>query len=428
MRAPFRGTLLALLATRVAAFSALPEAPEPSLLDEAEWRLVKKAAPWTRRAGLQVVEINEKFVLMGGRTARAPSTPVPIPGDSQVWSDVWESADDGVTWTQIAENGGSHWAPRAYFKCIVLGDRAYVMGGQNYKVVAAPGAGMQGGGGPPGDAAGPPPGIAGDAMVAASDFFNDVWSTNDGVAWRRETEHAGWTSRAGLSAITFDGALVVLGGSVNDDAAILAGPSARIYHNDVWRSQDGANWTQLAEHAPWAKRAGAALAVMGDALFLFGGECGFLADVDGVLPYFNDVWRTRDGARWERVTAEAPWPSRPGHWVLPLADRFVLFGGFRPDETGIGEDNPVDMWTSADGEKWSLLAARPWSATTSADVKYDFAAIVSSSSSDSSIYTFGGDRETFNFFDPVNYLRIDNDVWAFGPVRHAHGVEVGAAV
>ena len=59
---------------------------------------------------------------------------------------------------------------------------------------------------------------------------------------------------------------------------------------------------------------------------------------------------------------------------------------------------------------------------------YDFAAIVSSSSSNSSIYTFGGDRETFNFFDPVNYLRIDNDVWAFGPVRHAHGVEVGAAV
>ena len=40
----------------------------------------------------------------------------------------------------------------------------------------------------------------------------------------------------------------------------------------------------------------------------------------------------------------------------------------------------------------------------------------------------GVSRETFFFFDPVNYLRIDNDVWAFGPVRHAHGVEVGAAV
>ena len=29
------------------------------------------------------------------------------------------------------------------------------------------------------------------------------------------------------------------------------------------------------------------------------------------------------------------------------------------------------------------------------------------------IYTFGGDRETFNFADPLNYLNVDNDVWKF---------------
>jgi len=32
-----------------------------------------------------------------------------------------------------------------------------------------------------------------------------------------------------------------------------------------------------------------------------------------------------------------------------------------------------------------------------------------------SIYTFGGERETFNFTDPDNYLRVDNDVWRFAP-------------
>lgn len=255
-------------------------------------------------------------------------------------------------------------------------------------------------------------------MVAASDFFNDVWSSSDGVNWRREAEHADWTPRAGLSAIAFDGSLVVLGGSINDDAAILAGPSARIYHNDVWRSEDGARWTRMAEHAPWAERAGAALAVKGGSLFLFGGEAGFLPGDDGALPYFNDVWRTRDGGSWELVTARAPWPSRPGHWVLPLGGAFVLFGGFRPDASGFGQANPEDMWASADGKEWSLLAAKPWNAATSADIKYDFAALVSSSSSsgEASIYTFGGDRETFNFFDPTNYLRLDSDVWAFGPV------------
>ena len=27
------------------------------------------------------------------------------------------------------------------------------------------------------------------------------------------------------------------------------------------------------------------------------------------------------------------------------------------------------------------------------------------------IFTFGGDRETFDFDDPENYLRIDDDIW-----------------
>ena len=31
------------------------------------------------------------------------------------------------------------------------------------------------------------------------------------------------------------------------------------------------------------------------------------------------------------------------------------------------------------------------------------------------VLTFGGDRETFDFTDPENYLRIDNDVWTFAP-------------
>ena len=31
------------------------------------------------------------------------------------------------------------------------------------------------------------------------------------------------------------------------------------------------------------------------------------------------------------------------------------------------------------------------------------------------IFTFGGERETFNFADPLNYRNVDRDVWRFGP-------------
>lgn len=29
------------------------------------------------------------------------------------------------------------------------------------------------------------------------------------------------------------------------------------------------------------------------------------------------------------------------------------------------------------------------------------------------VFTFGGDRETFDFTDPRNYLRVDHDVWRY---------------
>ena len=32
-----------------------------------------------------------------------------------------------------------------------------------------------------------------------------------------------------------------------------------------------------------------------------------------------------------------------------------------------------------------------------------------------SLLTFGGDRETFDFNDPTNWLRVDGDVWRYGP-------------
>ena len=60
-----------------------------------EWTEVNGDAPWEARAGLQVVDIDGRFYLMGGRTPNPPSFP-PIPGDSQIWGDVWISEETGV--------------------------------------------------------------------------------------------------------------------------------------------------------------------------------------------------------------------------------------------------------------------------------------------------------------------------------------------
>lgn len=353
------------------------------------WQQVAVGAPWGKRAGLRVLALEgdegQQLFLIAGRTPRNS----PIPGDSDLWGDVWRSDDLGVTWNKVLESGAA-FAPRAYFQAVVHDGAMYVIGGQDFG-------------------------------FPNSNFYNDVWRSTDGESWEQMTAAAPWTGRAGLMAASFGEAIYVFGGSKNDDAAIV-GPTGpvREYFNDVWRSTDGgATWEEVAATAPWSPRAGGAVAVHEGALYLLGGEVGFICQpFPGCEPpYFNDVWRTVDGVSWELVTDAADWSSRPGHQCESLdvggAAQLVCFGGF-----GQGE-NPIDMWASPDGATWTDLGVAPWSAPSPDLGRYDFdstvVSIKGSSGTISAILTVGGDRETFEFGDPENWLRVDDDVWWFVP-------------
>lgn len=400
-------TLLLAVASTPAA-GAVPARSSGPDLDRYRWTEVQPDAPWEARAGLQTVDLRGRFYLMGGRTPVAST----VPGASVIHGDVWESRDRGVSWKRLVRTGApGMWSPRAYFQALRQGPAMYVIGGQDTAVVPNPGCASL----PPGVPCDPP-------EVLASTFFNDVWRTANGRDWTRMTAAAGWDGRAGLSAVSHRGALYVFGGSRNDDSSIVGpGGPARVYYNDVWRStDDGRTWTRLTEHAPWAPRAGAAAVVKDGYIWLLGGEDGFVCNpsTPRCPPYFNDVWRSRDGVGWERVTPAAAWSPRPGHQCVVVRSDIVCFGGF-----GLSADpadpfapaNPTDMWSSRNGRDWSLVDRVPWNAAGPSDIKYDFDAIVVPFDRGlrPAIYTFGGDRETFNFFDPFNYLRVDDDVWRF---------------
>jgi hypothetical protein len=59
------------------------------------WTEVNPSASWAPRAGLQVVELRNRFFLMGGRTPLDPAV-VGFPGASILWNDVWTSDDLGT--------------------------------------------------------------------------------------------------------------------------------------------------------------------------------------------------------------------------------------------------------------------------------------------------------------------------------------------
>jgi hypothetical protein len=388
--------------------------------DSYQWTEIRETAPvicdfinpctpsdpwhWEPRAGLQAVELHNRLYVIGGRTPKETF----IPFDSVIHGDVWMSDDLGETWTEILQDAEAEglWRRRAYFEAVTHGGQMYVLGGQNFSLV-------------PNDCSFWPP----DApfpcpeFISVSEFFNDVWRSKNGMDWEEMTAEAAWSGRAGLGAASFKGKLWVMAGSQNDDADING--QNRIFFNDVWYSDDGSEWHLATENAPWVPRAGGVVLSKGGYLYILGGEKGFTNPND----YFNDVWRSKNGADWELVTASAPWSPRPGHKCSVVADHFVCMGGF-----GF-PFNPSDVWVSKDGADWSLVNVMPWDNDPDPfcgnspplrcdNVRYDFDMLTVSGAGKGqkpAVFTFGGDRERF-ILDPVsNFFRVDNDVWKFAP-------------
>jgi len=371
-------------------------------LPGAAWSPVTRNAEWEGRAGLQAIDLGKDLFVMGGRGAFNPI-------QTTIYQDVWKSGDHGESWEKVS--GPAEWPARAYFQAVRHRGRIVVLGGQNFDTVPNPGF--------PANCPPPSSGIPCFPFLPASKFFADVWQSEDGANWTPLTEDAGWPGRAGLSAVVFKGEIYVFGGSQGDDAA--TGGQGRKLFDDVWKSRDGAHWAKVtpAPGPRWAPRAGAAAVVKDGYIHLLGGERGFTCGgAPGCVPtrdlYFNDVWRTRDGARWEQVTAAAGWSPRPGHQCVVALDHIVCFGGYGEPK------NPNDIWASRDGRRWYELekpASPPWRAVNPDDAKYDFDALVVRDGPFGlfpSILTFGGDRERFELPAEENARRVDNDVWRLG--------------
>ena len=103
--------------------------------------------------------------------------------------------------------------------------------------------------------------------------FNDVWSTEDGAEWTCHTKNAPWLPRSYHDVAAFDSKLWVLEGAYRK-----VGPRSR-NQNNVWYSDDGVGWTELP-NTPWKPRHAASVFVHGNSLWMVAGN-----------NMESDVWR-----------------------------------------------------------------------------------------------------------------------------------------
>jgi leucine-zipper-like transcriptional regulator 1 len=254
------------------------------------WIQVTDSADWAPRRYAATVAFNGQLWLIGGSFLGGHRT-------SAVWS-----SPDGNVWTQVSP--AAPWAPRSSLGVAVHHGRLWVLGGY--------GQGFDG------------------------KYFNDVWSSSDGIEWTRVTDAAAWSPRRYFPVVSYEGRLWVFGG-YNGSGEL----------NDIWSSEDGRDWTPVLDSAPWKRRAGHEAVVHDGRIFLLGGS----EDSDGEVKTFDDVWSTSNGMHWTEVVSHAPWPARRSHTVVDWSGRLWLMGG----RLGGRTDHFLnDIWSSRDGVSWTL--------------------------------------------------------------------------
>jgi len=158
----------------------------------ATWTQVNASAGWPARIDQSSVVLPDgSIVLMGGDD-----------DNNDVKNDVWQSTDNGATWTQVTASAG--WSARHLHTSVMMPDGSIVlMGGFD------------------------------------TAFQNDVWrSTDNGVTWSEVNASAGWPARIDHSSVVLpDGSIVLMGG---DDGGI--------YRNDTWRFMPAGSSAQNPSH------------------------------------------------------------------------------------------------------------------------------------------------------------------------------------
>jgi hypothetical protein len=271
------------------------------------WVQVASTAAFAARDGAGALAFKDRMWLLGGWN----------PGDKLHFathcnSEVW-SSKDGTNWK--LEVTQAPWEPRHTAGYAVHRDRMWIIGG--------------------------------DAIQRH--YRNDVWSSADGVHWEQATDHVPWGPRVLHYTVAFKGKLWIMGGQTLPQFA----PAPETFHNDVWNSENGVAWTRVLEHAPWSPRGmiGGA-AVFKDRIWILGGGT-YDTPQTPQRTFYNDVWSSADGINWRRHAEHAAWHPRQYHDVAVWDGRiWVLEGWNQGNRNDVWCSDDGVHWRELSGTPW----------------------------------------------------------------------------
>ena len=284
------------------------------------WVNVTNNAAWAPRDGAGALVFAGKMWLLGGWN---PPDKMHFPRicNNEVWS-----SEDGATWQLVKPNTfldagfdpTADWEGRHTAGYVLHDGKMWIVGG--------------------------------DCNQGHYQF--DVWNTTDGAKWQLVDKGAKvpWGPRALHYTLAFGGRIWVMGGQTLPQFA----PAAMAFYDDIWNSADGIHWTKVTPEGPhWCKRGmiGGSL-VFRNRMWVLGGGTYDTPEFPE-RSFFNDVWSSADGVRWQQHVQCAPWEPRQYHDVAVFDGRMWVMEGWN-------KVNRNDVWYSADGVNWYELPGTPW--------------------------------------------------------------------
>ncbi|MDL5511407.1 hypothetical protein QSE00_06260 [Arenibacter sp. M-2] len=248
------------------------------------------STPFDVREGHGSVFFKDKFWVIGG-----------FANIEDVKNDVWSSAD-GITWVQETAEAG--FTGRGQFGITVFKDKIFIYGG-----------------------------------LGGGNLLSDVWSSIDGVNWIQETADTGFSPRGQTKLLSYNDKLYAIGGLDNPLDPTTGSTE------EIWSSNNGADWVQETNAAPYLARYGFEALVFDNKMFVIGGALSTTFEIQ------NDVWYSKDGKNWTQIVHPgSSYPKRLLFKSTVFNEKIWITSGFFEDE--IEEFHYNDFWSSSDGVYW----------------------------------------------------------------------------
>jgi hypothetical protein len=211
-----------------------------STADGATWskHVPSNGVIFSPRAGHEAVVFNGRIWVIGGSD------------NVTRYNDVWSSADGG-TW--VLEQQHAAFTPRYMHTVAALNNALWLYAGYDTPNGTTPSVGVQ-----------------------------DAWRSTDGRIWTKQATPQ-FAARAEQAMTVFNGAIILAAGISNDSYF----GSTR--YNDVWSTTDGVTWQPLRTAAPFSGRMNPILINHNNQLYLIGGFS---------VSRTHDVWRSNNGSDW----------------------------------------------------------------------------------------------------------------------------------